>query len=382
MKAKHCELFLTVSFACIVAGVAVAQTALDMTHGERPQSLDVLLQVPTVENLRDYETELEDSSWAAQAIRPVARTFHFVALNDPGNKVLLGRAGWLFYKPRVDYVVQPSRDDLDKDSGPSLATREIIRVRDQLARRGIHLLVVPVPCKASIYPDKLTRRVVDRELSSRTLEVIHDLQSAEVKVVDLFEVFQRARESRKDDSENSLYLARDTHWSPAGVRIAAEAIALEIANLGLIGPGSVSFRRRAISIERAGDVVQMMRLPNARQFFSTESVRCEQVIEESRPNAHTDDPTSEVLCLGDSFSRIYQTDEPTSAGLIAHLAARLNRPLASIVNDGGASTFVRQQLYRQPKLLAGKKLVVWQFVESDIRFGAEGWKAVALPKQP
>jgi hypothetical protein len=57
----------------------------------------------------------------------------------------------------------------------------------------------------------------------------------------------------------------------------------------------------------------------------------------------------------------------------------LGRPLASIVNDGGASTLVRQELHRRPALLANKKVVVWEFVERDLRLGTEGWAKVPLP---
>jgi len=83
--------------------------------------------------------------------------------------------------------------------------------------------------------------------------------------------------------------------------------------------------------------------------------------------------------LGDSFLRIYERDEPGSAGFISHLAHALHRPMASIVNDGGASTLVRQELARRPQLLEGKKVVVWEFVERDLRFGTEGWQVVPLP---
>ena len=73
-------------------------------------------------------------------------------------------------------------------------------------------------------------------------------------------------------------------------------------------------------------------------------------------------------------------DEPGSAGLIAHLARLLDQPLASIVNDGGASTLVRQELARKPELLDGKTLVIWEFIERDIRFGLQGWQHVPLPE--
>lgn len=58
----------------------------------------------------------------------------------------------------------------------------------------------------------------------------------------------------------------------------------------------------------------------------------------------------------------------------------LGKPVASIVNDGGASTLVRQELYRKPELLKNKKVLIWEFVEHDIRYGAEGWQKVKLPK--
>ena len=97
------------------------------------------------------------------------------------------------------------------------------------------------------------------------------------------------------------------------------------------------------------------------------------------PITATEDPDAEILVLGDSFLRIYEQDEPQSAGLLAHLAYELRQPVASIVNDGGASTLVRQELFRRRRLLTKKKLVIWEFVERDIRFGAEGWQSVPLP---
>ena len=85
---------------------------------------------------------------------------------------------------------------------------------------------------------------------------------------------------------------------------------------------------------------------------------------------------SEILILGDSFSRIYQTDSPVNAGWIAHFAKNMNARVASIVSDGGASTLVREKLARKASVLKGKKLLIWEFVERDLRFGAEGWKDV------
>jgi hypothetical protein len=64
--------------------------------------------------------------------------------------------------------------------------------------------------------------------------------------------------------------------------------------------------------------------------------------------------------------------------LTAHLARELGQPVASLVIEGGSATLVRQELHRRPKLLSGKKVVIWEFVERDIRFAAEGWQVVPL----
>jgi hypothetical protein len=39
---------------------------------------------------------------------------------------------------------------------------------------------------------------------------------------------------------------------------------------------------------------------------------------------------------------------------------------------------VREELARDPDVLRGKRLVIWTFVERDIRFGQKGWALVKL----
>jgi hypothetical protein len=94
-----------------------------------------------------------------------------------------------------------------------------------------------------------------------------------------------------------------------------------------------------------------------------------------------DDRSPEILVLGDSFLRIFERDPPGAAGLVAHLARLTGRRVGSIISDGGASTLVRQTLFRRPQLLAHARVVVWEFVERDLRLGTEGWQIVPLPSR-
>ena len=359
-------------FLGVIFAVPLTQAGLEIARGRRPQFCDVFVRIPTRNNLRLFERQLEDSSAFAQAIRPWFQYVWFVLLRDAGEKVVPGRHGWLFYRPDLRYLVEPARPDGADDPFQAIAA-----FRDDLARRGIRLLVLPVPGKPSVYPDEVTSRAhADGSFHSHTLGFVARLRAAGIETPDLFSAFAGMRHHENGES---LYLRRDTHWSCETAGAAAKLIAERIRSLGWLEPGSVQYGLRKIRVLRRSDIARMIRAPAIERQFPAEPVRCWQVVRDSTGELYRDDPDSPVLVLGDSFLRMYETDEPRSAGFVAHLARELRMPIASIVNDGGASTLVRQELNRRPELLAGKKLIVWEFVERDLRFGTEGWKIVPLP---
>jgi len=257
----------------------------------------------------------------------------------------------------------------------------ITALRDALATRAIHLLVVPAPNKESVYPDRLTRHVTEGRsvMSPTTRDVLARLKSANVEYVDLFEVFAEARVNAAPAGTPPLYLAQDSHWSPTGVSLAAKTVAQRLVELGWAKPGAVEYRERPTLVERLGDVLRMLQSSPIERCATPEEVPCLQVVRAESGQLYQDDVNSGILVLGDSFLRIYEQDEPGSAGFSAHLARELKQPLTSLVNDGGASTLVRQELHRHPALLKNKRVVVWEFVERDIRLGTEGWQPVPVP---
>jgi acetyltransferase AlgX (SGNH hydrolase-like protein) len=381
MKQRSYLTFLTACFLAIVGTVPLADAAIEMFRdGRSPTIAGLFSHLPSQENLRSLESHLESSSWFPQTLRPWWQRLRFALLADLGEKAVVGRDGWLFYAPDVRYLVEPS-PPANRDAKNEEPLSAIIAFRDQLSRKGIHLLVLPVPVKPSIYPDKLTRRIASggQAFSSHTLELISKLKAAGVEVSNLFETFRRLRERNSLPESEPYYLVRDTHWSGKAVTIAAEEVAEQIRRLGWVDSGSTEYALKPVMVKRRSDVAQMVRAPGIEETYSPEDVLCYQVVQKNDGKPYQDDPHSPVLVLGDSFLRIYQKDAPTTAGFISHLAMKLRRPLASIVNDGGASTLVRQELARRPGLLQDKRLVIWEFVERDIRFGTEGWKEVALP---
>ena len=137
MKTLNGEVLFTVSFLTILFSLPVSQAVLELAQGQRPQVLDVLTRAPTEKNLRAFESDLEDTSWVVQAVRPHLRQLHFAALRDPVSTVLRGSDGWLFYKPGVDYLVQRNVQDSSGNIGSTAAIAAIVDFRDQLRRRGI-----------------------------------------------------------------------------------------------------------------------------------------------------------------------------------------------------------------------------------------------------
>ena len=265
----------------------------------------------------------------------------------------------------------------------------------------------------------------DAGLQSHGKKILDSLTRAGFNTVDLYTPLLAAKS--RDSVEGALYLNDDTHWTPRGAELAADVIAKKVREM--VDAGTVKFRGtddvRYIAsdsiADRMGDVGEMSGLNKFNVFkvqqvtghvvsqqnikerteklpvdstcveaaksacqkndscFTAQSALCERdtVLYDTSITPFKDDfRKSEILILGDSFSRIYQTDSPVNAGWIAHFAKNMNARVASIVSDGGASTLVREKLARKASVLKGKKLLIWEFVERDLRFGAEGWKDV------
>jgi hypothetical protein len=393
VSSRKSRVLLVCSFLIFIFGTGAVQIGLEIRDGGVPQCLDLFRREPGRAHLRAFEKELEDVSWIRNALRPEIQHLRFSLFGNPGKDALPGKDGWLFYRPGVQYLVEPwpppaqvsligrPMDASDVEVGSLDALSVIVSFRDQLAARGIQLMVMPVPGKASIYPDRLSSRAGASmgEGKTATFRLMDSLRAEGVEVLDLFSVYQRYREEHDSDTKGEmLYLTRDTHWTPTGMGLAARAAALRLLELGWVEPGTTPYDLKPMDVERNGDIAAMTQLSELEHYYPTEFLTCFQVQSRIHEGAYVDSKDSEILILGDSFMRIYQSDAPGSAGFIAHLAAELKQPLSSVVNDGGATTLVRQVVGRQPSWLEGKHVVLWEFVERDIRFGERGWVEIKL----
>ena len=347
---------------------------------------------------------------------------------------------WLFYRQDVEFLVQPSPLDVRsaKLDNPVKAI-EKFRDQLKAKGVELLVVITPgkpsiyperLTGRAS---DAVAENVGAAGntvgFQSHGKKILDSLARAGFNTVDLYTPLLAAKS--RDSVEGPLYLNDDTHWTPRGAELAAAEIAAAVNRLKSDGKIKLkeqcydncpnSFIAKDSVADRMGDVGEMSGLNKFNVFkvqkvtghvvsqqnikerteklpvdstcveaaksackkndscFTAQSALCERdtVLFDTTITPFKDDfRKSEILILGDSFSRIYQTDSPVNAGWIAHFAKNMNRPVASIVSDGGASTLVREKLARKASVLKGKKLLIWEFVERDLRFGAEGWKDV------
>ena len=369
--------------------------------------------------LRAFENKVEDENALVLAVRPRYQLAVWKIFSDPGEKVVLGAAGdcigkscgrdsaetddkWLFYRQDVEFLVQPSPLDV-RSAKLDNPVQAILKFRDQLKNKGVELLVVVTPGKPSIYPERLTGTGIG--VAGHGKMILDSLAKLGLNTVDLYTPLLSAKQG--DATLGPLYLNDDTHWTPRGAEIAADVIAAKVK--AMVEAGSIDIGEESVEYvvsdsvaDRMGDVGEMSGL-NKFETFKVQRVTGH-VVSQQEVSERTEAPAdsladstvvdstvvydttktpfkddfrkAKILSLGDSFSRIYQTDSPVNAGWIAHFAKNMNRPVASIVSDGGASTLVREKLARKAGVLKGKKLLIWEFVERDLRFGAEGWKDV------
>lgn len=376
-----------------VTGAAVLPNPIGDLSGLPAQSLVAAIEGlnnAMLENIDLLEQTLEERSLLRKAFLPPLQYVLLRFLGQGNEKAIPGRDGWLHFAPALEYLTGPPFLDPDQlrlrtearelweqpvHSDPVGA---IVDFRTQLERRGIGLIVLPVPVKAAIQPDKLSARSVGQTLANRSWQpFVAALKENGVQLFDARPVLERYNEKQGD-----AYLATDTHWSPGAMEAVAGELARQIAGQFPDLPGTADFQLQPQPVVGMGDIARMLTLPEKAGLFAGQRVRINQVTTD-RNEIWQPDKNGPVLLLGDSFANIYSIDGlgwGVSAGLAEQLSRFLRQPIDLLArNDSGAYVtreMLAGELARGRDRLAGKRLVVWQFAERELAFG--DWKKIGL----
>src|SRR5579859_2545285 len=168
--ARPVAALLTVVFLLLVYAIPLLQAWREKERGETVAFLDLFHHTPTRDHLRQFEDEIEQGSDAKDAVQPSVQEA-LTRFGRVGNKkAVVGRERWLYYQPGVLHVGGPGfleAETLRARAAEGLDTGDarhpdprpaILSFRDALARRGIALVVFPVPDKAALQPRELHGR--------------------------------------------------------------------------------------------------------------------------------------------------------------------------------------------------------------------------------
>lgn len=313
------------------------------------------------------------------------------AADREGRSVVIGLDEWLFFAPELRHLGRGRFWDTAAAAGgpPSAGDTDplpaILDFHAQLAARGVELLVVPVPPKAVIYPEKLLASVpLDPQgrppRLDPHLEAFYTvLRRAGVAVLDLTELLLQARATTSEP----LYCRQDTHWSGRGLVIAAAAIAEHVKSRrrDLPDPALLSAARwRRVQI--TGDLWQL--LGEQHRPRETVSLRFVGLPQGDALVPIPPDPTSPVVLLADSHGLVFHAGDDMharGAGLPDQLALELGFPVDLVAVRGSGATAARINLLRRarrdPNYWATKKLVIWCFGAREFTEG-DGWRTLPI----
>lgn len=346
-----------------------------------------------------FEDTLERESWLSEALLPPAQRV-LLLLGAGNEQVYPGRAGWLFYRPDIDYVTGPgflwpavlerrarSGDAWTPAPQPD-PVAAILELGENLERRGIALVVLPAPVKPALHPERFSPRAPSARvhrgaatLDNSSFAVFRDrLSAAGIEVVDVAPALIEAREARALDP---LYLARDTHWTPAAVGVVARRLAAAVSPL-LPPQPAAGYRQVGVEVSGTGDLTAMLTLPRDLRLYPPQRIRVQRVLEADRrawePRADAD-----LLLLGDSFTNVYSQPDlgwGEGAGLAEQLSYELQRPVDRIAINAGGAWSARErlaaELRRGNDRLAGKRVVVYEFAARELTSG--DWRRIELPE--
>ncbi|HEX4641103.1 MAG TPA: hypothetical protein VH252_06935 [Chthoniobacterales bacterium] len=334
---------------------------------------DVWRLLPRGGELKAAEKELETESIVSEWLLPRVQ-LPLAKLGAGNEQVYLGRDHWLFYRPDVDYIAGPPflepKNMMHRAHAAGVQSdpvKAIVAFREQLAARGIDLVVVPIPMKPGVESAHLSARAQPNQILQNPSfpEFKARLEKNAVRVFDPATALA--------PGDVPLFLETDTHWRPEAMELVAEKLA---AFIGSSSTATAQVSNRTIS--GIGDIARMLKLPESADRYPAETVTIHEV------TSWSSSKDADIVLLGDSFSNIFSLAAlgwGESAGFAEHLSRALGgRPLDCILrnSDGAFATreILSRELARGHDRLAGKKLVIWEFAARELAFG--DWKMLEM----
>ena len=325
---------------------------------------------------------------AALALVVFSSTSHWASLmhrvmKRGSESVFAGYGGWLFDARELNALSGwgALQAELSAPGKPlSTAPQGVLDFATKLKERGVPLLLIPLPMKASIFTEQITG--TDPDFSEAPL--YHDSQpalydlftKAGIDVQDLTQAMLQLKERKKP-----VFLRQDSHWTPEAVHELAKQIAAYVKKKypEAASDHPLIIDAKAPEGHSLGDLAKRLRLTSPLSSLSPETA-----VMVSFPGI-ANDPASPLALIGGSDLRIY--DDPRlgfsddgqdlRASFVQHLALYLGHPIDAYTQRDGHHAFAR----RLDDEVREKKLVIWIVPARDLlqpAISALEWKPVTF----
>ena len=297
---------------------------------------------------------------------------------------IMGVDNWLFLSSDIHFLSVGQfwgdvASKVSRASKPAAADPipAIVDFQQQLKKRGIDLLVLPVPSKATVYPEKLLPNVdFHSENAAPFLDRFYgELRSRGIEVLDLMPIFVQNRATER----GPVYCKSDSHWSGFGCVLAAQMIADKVRQKFATQPHK-NYASEWKEVTIKGDLVDLLGEKTKKPGLEKIAVRS--ISEKETGGPVNPDPKSPLLVLGDSHTLVYHDFHAERSGLIDQLAQELGFAPDLIGTRGSGATAVRISLYRHarknPDYLSGKKVIIWCFAAREFTESDQGWEKVPV----
>lgn len=291
-----------------------------------------------------------------------------------------GENGWLYTGAELRHLAKgqfwgnaAAKVSACKRAGRQDPTQAIVDFNKQLHALGIKLIVVPVPPKATVYPEGLGKfnPTVTADILQQFYQILVD---AGVDVLNLNSTFTALKKDKI-----LLYCQQDSHWSGYGCQKVAGELNSTISTMPwYLKMEKTAFKAESRKISITGDLWKSLK----NSSLTKENMTLRFI------DGKTVDASSPVLLLGDSHTLIFHAGDDMlakNAGLVDQLAYELKLPVDLMAVRGSGATAVRISLYRKakrkPEWLKNKKIIIWCFTARDFTEASSGWRKIPVIKR-
>lgn len=275
------------------------------------------------------------------------------SLFDEGRPgVVVGRSDWLF----TDEEFKPAALPHQVQDNWAL----IEAVQAELKRRDIELVLLLLPAKARLYPEKLGSARPVAAHSQLYAEALARMQHEHLPGPDLLPAWHQAK------LRAPVFLRTDTHWTPYGAEVAAQSLAAYLFERGSLQPGAERFvTAPGKTLTHKGDLLSFLPLE---PYFAGLQPPSEQLQQRQTALAEGQDDSSAAALFDAQPSHLALVGTSYSANPKWNFAGALKQALGSdllnFAEDGhGPLVPMLRLLQRDPGQNADLRLVIWEFPE-------------------